>query len=438
MTGNSPEADAPANGADEPTRWVPFHPGILPDAERVGREMIDKGEYQKAAHYFWVLSRRVPNRSVLYNLRSIALQRMHRFDESMDCLLLAAALEPNKPEILFNIGNTLRIRGEVEAAPPYFRAAVHARPDSREFNLGLAMALLQTGQWQEGFRLYQHRWSYQRFRRDMTKLGFALWEGEPLAGKHILLASEQGAGDTIHFIRYAASLVEAGAEVTAHVPAQLTRLIKSAKGVSEANSVVRPGFDVVEMIMNLPGRLGTVPETIPAAVPYLTAPPPPTELPKTGRPRVALAWGGNPRNSRDRWRRCPPQVMARLSEIEGIDFYALTKGAKKSEIAVFDGRLTDLQESIEDFADVAGYLTEIDLLISVDTALVHLAGALDRPVWTLLTPHFDWRWLAEGDRTDWYPSMTLYRQAQTEDWTQLIDRIAVELLAWRDAGGEPR
>src|SRR5262249_49093564 len=258
---------------------------------------------------------------------------------------------------------------------------------------------------------------------------------EPLNGERILLHSEQGLGDTLQFVRYVPLVAEHGGTVILEVPGELRRLLFDIDGASEI--VVRgnplPHFDRHCPLLSLPLAFHTDLKTIPAQVPYLQADQSAIQafshkLVHNGL-RVGLVWAGNPIHTRDPQRSIPVAQLASLTEIPGIRFYSLQKGSAASQLQDLPRsvNLTDFGPELADFTDTAALLSSLDLLISVDTATAHLAGALGLPVWILLTHSPDWRWLLDRPDSPWYSTARLFRQPAPGDWSSVIAEIAAEL-----------
>jgi hypothetical protein len=253
----------------------------------------------------------------------------------------------------------------------------------------------------------------------------------------MLVYSEQGIGDTIQFVRYAPLLARRGARVILQCQPELKPLFQSLEGVDcvLSTSEALPPFDVQAPLLSLPLALGTTLESIPAQVPYLKADPALAEawrakLAPAGRClKVGLAWAGNPKHRNDRNRSMPLSVLAPLAGVGGVRFYSLQKGdaAGQAKGPPPGMDLVDLTQELNDFADTAAFVANLDLVISVDTAAVHLAGAMAKPVWTLLPFFSDWRWLLDREDSPWYPTMRLFRQRTRGEWGGVVERVVKEL-----------
>ena len=262
-----------------------------------------------------------------------------------------------------------------------------------------------------------------------------LWRGEPIEGKTILLHSEQGLGDAIQFSRYVPLVAERGARVILEVDGRLRNLMSSLEGAAQLLSAgdVLPEFDVHCPLLSLPRAFNTLLETIPSHTPYLRAPPERLTKwsarlgPKRGL-RVGLIWSGNPAHHRDHARSIEFSAMAPLLSAEAT-FFSLQKDVRPADAAVLAGRseIIQITDELADFSDTAAVMAQLDLIISVDTSTVHLAGALGRPVWILLPFLPDWRWLLDRDTSPWYPTARLFRQDETRRWDGVIPRVQAAL-----------
>jgi hypothetical protein len=298
--------------------------------------------------------------------------------------------------------------------------------------------LLTLGRFAEGWRELETRW---RIGQDAGgRLPGDLWTGGEVAGRSILVHAEQGFGDILQFVRCVPMLHARGAKVTVVCPPELKRLLASVEGIERL--VVRgapaPATDLQTMLLTLPAGLGVTLETVPARVPYLR---PPAEVAsrwrerlrsETGRRRVGLAWAGNPRQHNDRNRSMSLAAMTPLLDVPGITYYSLQKGQASEQLRGLpkSAEVIDLAPDLVDFAETAAVIEQLDLVITVDTSVAHLAGALGRPVWTLLTHAADWRWMLDREDSPWYPTMRLFRQKTRGNWTEVVDRVAHELRSW--------
>ncbi|SPE39249.1 TPR repeat-containing protein (fragment) [Candidatus Sulfopaludibacter sp. SbA3] len=373
-----------------------------------------------------------------YNL-GLALQSFDHLEEAQSCYATVLGLNPRLAAAQNNLANTLQSLGAVSQAMPYYHRAVELAGANTDFRVNLGMAQLLLGQFGEGWRNYSARGA------DRVP-GVALWDGSPLQGRRILLRAEQGFGDTIQFIRYGGMLKQRGGFVLLSCPPALTRLLATAQGIDHLLPEDRelPACDFWAPLLHLPGILQTRLETIPAHTPYLSVDP---ELARqwveslrlpASHLKVGIAWRGSPAHHNDGNRSIAPAELAALAEVPDTSFVSLQPGCPGG---CPESRLpfVPLGRELTDFADTAALVIGLDLVISVDTSVAHLAGALARPVWTLLPFAPDWRWMRERADSPWYPTMKLFRQSRRKDWPGVLARLREELSALaRTSRSEPR
>jgi len=315
-------------------------------------------------------------------------------------------------------------------ALPHYRAAWRAQPSNNSARYLEALALLALGDYANGWRKHEVRWYAELGQSSRARLAGPSWLGEPgLEGRTILLAAEQGLGDTIQFLRYAPMVAALGARVRLLVPAPLAPLLAGMDGIERvvAYGEALPDFDTHCSLMSLPRAFRTEVATIPARVPYLPVQPDriaawADRLGPRRRMRIALAWSG----SAAVWNRSLGlRRLAPLLDRDDCEFHAGQTEIAESDRQVMAGRsnLIDHGPALRDFADTAAMLAHMDLVITVDTALAHLAGALGRPVWTMLPLGADYRWMARGDSSPWYPTMRLFRQPAFDDWGSVVAAV---------------
>jgi tetratricopeptide (TPR) repeat protein len=359
-----------------------------------------------------------------------ALQSAGRLDEAISFHERAATVRPQAAEIWANLGAALGERCDYQRAIDCYRRALSLRPDLAVAHWNLGCALLQLGDFANGWREVEWRWRWPGFRAPRRNFSQPQWKGEPLDGKRILLHAEQGFGDAIQFVRYAPMVAKRGGRVILECHAELLRLFSNGiEGVEQIVpfSATPPAFDVHCPLLSIPLAVGTTLATIPAEVPYLKCDP---ELAarwkeKIGdeqKMKVGVVWAGRPTHDNDRNRSMPAAALPPLQELKEVRFYSLQKGAPNAPPF-----MTDLTADIRDFADTAALIVNLDLVISVDTSVAHLAGALGRNVWTLLPVRPEWRWLLDREDSPWYPTMKLFRQTRRGEWTDVIGRVVATL-----------
>lgn len=388
-----------------------------------------------------------------HNSLGVALAGLARFDEAAVAYHGAIALDPRYADAWSNLGNALAQSGQFAEALTALRRAVEIDPAAIQPHWNYAVELLRAGDFKRGWVEYEWRWKKQdKFPRPAqrfhpTRFEGPHWVGGPLAGKSILLHAEQGFGDAIHFVRYAPRVAALGVRVVVEAHGELKRLFESVAGVEQviARGETVPPVEAHCPLMSLPLAFGSELHSIPAPMPYLRATPADiqrwrdrlaVEQRISGRSlRVGLCWAGSPKHSDDADRSIPLQAFAAIAQ-DRVVFISLQKGpaAEQASNPPAGMRLIDLTPDLTDFADTAGLIANLDLVISVDTAVAHLAGALGKPVWVLLRRVPDWRWLIDRRDTPWYPTMTLFRQCRRGEWGQVIEEVSQQLDRWHEAG----
>jgi tetratricopeptide (TPR) repeat protein len=333
-----------------------------------------------------------------------------------------------------NFGTLLRDAGRLEEAEQAARAALRLKPDYAEARVNLAMTLLLSGRFEEGWAEYEWRWRLPKPARELARFRQPRWDGAPLGEKILLLHAEQGFGDTLQFCRYAPLVARRG-RVVLEVPAQLKRLLAGLPGVEQvaAAGEALPRFDLHCPLLSLPHVLATTLATIPGETPYLQAAPERVAAwrrrfdPIPGF-RVGLVWAGSPTMSADRGRSLTLDLLVPLAGLPGVALVSLQKGEAAGQTPPSGMVLHDWTEDLDDFAETAALIEALDLVIGVDTAVIHLAGALGRPVWLLNRFDRDWRWLDGRDDSPWYPTLRQFRQAAPGDWAGVLSRVRTALV----------
>ena len=462
-------------------RIQPSNPGFLND---LGNALADLGRIEEAERsYRDALTSEPGYARGHYNL-GIALQSLGRPQEAERSYREAASLDPGYFEAHNNLGNLLKDCGRLDEAERSYRAALAIRPDAADAHNNLGIVLQMLGRWQESERSYRQalalapadpriglncsilellRGDYahglQRyedrflggnekatggFRRMLARLdGIRWWRGDDIAGRSLLVWTEQGFGDGIMMLRYLPQLKQRGAgRVAVYCEPELVRTVRAMAGVDEVIAKEQPlpsgrfGFHCP--VMSLPLRFATRLETIPGAVPYLHVPAESCRrwadrLARIDRPRVGLVWAGGGTFADDRRRSIGPVTFARLMRVPRASFVNLQKGAAPEQLRQLGPGIADWMDECEDFLDTAALVTNLDLVISVDTAVAHLAGALGKPVWLLNRFESEWRWLLDRDDSPWYPTMRIHRQARRDDWDGVMERVASALEMWASA-----
>jgi tetratricopeptide (TPR) repeat protein len=377
-----------------------------------------------------------PEDPVAHNNLGNALRQLGRLAEAEMSCRDALRLRPDFFEAHNNLGSVLQNLGRVTEAEASYRAALRLRPDGPGTHTNLARVLLLTGRFEEGWDECEWRWKTRHMSGGERNFSPPLWQGETIGDRVILLHAEQGFGDTLQFCRYA-PLVAAGARTVLEVQAPLVRLLARLPGITQiiARDDSLPAFDLHCPLMSLPRAFGTTLETIPGTTPYLTADPVcaltwRVRLAGLAGLRVGLVWAGGQLTDPDLAvvdgrRSLALDMLAPLAEVAGVNFVSLQKGGPAAQAATpaHGMALHDFTADLHDFADTAALIDGLDLVISVDTAVAHLAGGLGKPVWLL--NRFDpcWRWLLNRDDSPWYPQLRQFRQPAPGDWTSVIGQV---------------
>lgn len=447
-------------------------PDVATYRHALGEAFTAMGEHDRAIRAYEQACSRDPQYAEAHISRGITLHALGRLEDAIDAFRSATVAQTDFAAAHFNLGNALHEAGRVEQAIAAYAKAVELAPDDAEMqnNLGIAligvnrvdealtafdralslqpefagahmnkgMALLVKGQFTEGWKAYRWRFSAMSPRRSKEAGALPPWDGSNFSGKTLLVDTEQGIGDSIQFIRFLPMVKALGGHVVLACGSILYRLMAECPGADEViddtqSIVSRVHPDLRVSLLDLPGLLGTRVDNIPGGVPYLRAD---SALAEDWRKRIAqkgfsvgLCWAGLPEHRNDRNRSMPLSAFTPLARIADVSFYSLQKGAAAAQAQQPPANmpLVDVSTQLNDFADTAALIANLDLVISVDTAVAHLAGALAKPVWTLLPYAPDWRWLLQRDDTPWYPTMRLFRQSRTGDWEAVMEQVATSL-----------
>jgi Flp pilus assembly protein TadD len=438
----------------------------------LGIALARQGNREEAAEAFGRAVRLKPASADMHRNLGQVLHQARRFAEAEASFRESLRLRPAQPEVHTGLGQCLAELGRLSEAAACYREVLRLRPDSPEAHNSLAVALLKSGDleggraacdeairlrpqfaeahanrasawllqgdFEQGWPEYEWRWhSPHAVPRTFDR---PRWQGEALRGHTILLWAEQGLGDVLQFVRYAPQVRERGGRVLVEVPAGLIPMLGHCPGIDRLVPSGEPPSpsDVHAPLLSLPGILHTTLSTVPADVPYLAAEPARIDRWRSAVEavpgfRVGIAWQGSPRHPADHQRSIPLRHFAALARVPGMSLVSLQKGAGQEQLAevardwpVHDlGPGLDPQDAI--LLDTAAVMTQLDLVITCDSALAHLAGALGVPVWVALFFAHDWRWLAGRDDSPWYPTMRLFRQRRWGDWDEVFTRMAGEL-----------
>jgi tetratricopeptide (TPR) repeat protein len=361
-----------------------------------------------------------------------ALADLDRLGEAELHLRWSIAVDPTLPEAHVSLGFLLTGNGRFADAVAACDAAIALRPDFARAFWNRSFAHMLSGNYARGWEDYEWRRRHDQYAAGLPPLPGPEWAGEDLAGKTILVHAEQGLGDTIQFARYLPLLAERGATVILACARALMKLMLRLPGVSAVvGRSALPAYDVWVNQMSLPRLFATRVDSIPAAAGYLTADPALAASWRQAaahRPRVGIVWAGNPAHSNDSRRSMPAALLAPILAVDGIDWVSLQVGPTSHQIGTRYG-IPDVSARLTDFDQTAALIATLDLVIAVDTATAHLAGAMGKPVWLLLPYAPDWRWLPGREDSPWYASARLFRQPAPGDWLAVIQDVALALLA---------
>lgn len=418
---------------------------LFPDApfeklRHAGAALVELGQPARAAVAYRkaLACRRDPG---VCNSLGVLLCRLGEFEEGMRLLHEAAALRPRDPAVRSNLGLCYLDQGSYEQAIASLEEAIALQPDYAPARYNRSLAWLASGRMPEGWHEYEWRHRCPSTNSPLPDYPAPRWRGEDLNGRTILVYAEQGIGDTLQFVRYVPLLGQRGASVILLCSGKLHRLLAGCEGIQQllAPGSPLPRFDFHSPLMGLPAAFGTTLETIPSNVPYLRFP----GWRMTGldpaaqraRLRVGFAWAGSPRHPKDRFRSVALERFQPLLVTPGVQFLSLQAGPRAADLKKLPGGLDlqDIGSHVADLADTAHAMAQLDLVISVDTAVAHLAGALGLKVWLLVPSPPDWRWLLERDDSPWYPGMRLFRQPDRDNWAPVFARVkeCLELEAAR-------
>jgi tetratricopeptide (TPR) repeat protein len=400
-----------------------------------GQALDRLGRFEAAIASHREAVRLMPGNILILNDLGVSLEMSYRFAEAESVFRTALRLAPNLADAHCNLGNHFLNAGRLEEAASCLAEALRLNPNHASAHSNLAVLYLVSGRYREGWEEAEWRWEAERFKR---RFETPPWAGEPSVGRVLLVHEEQGVGDYIQFCRFVPLAAER-ARLRLRVPRSLQRLLRTLGGPWEAivprDGGAAPDFDLHCPILSLPRALGITLDNLPPA-PYLRAEPAPVaawreRLASLPGRHVGLAWAGNPDYPNDRGRSLAGGALAALAGTPGVAFVSLQIGGAPWTALSTEQRaalnLQDWTAELTDFADTAALIAALDLVVSVDTSIAHLAGALGHPVWLLNRFDTDWRWLREREDSPWYPSLRIFRQEQPGDWDGVLARVRAAL-----------
>jgi tetratricopeptide (TPR) repeat protein len=416
---------------------IELDPDYAKAYNNLGNALREQGQIDAAIDNFRRAVRIRPNYVGALNNLGNALRACGRLDKAVETFSQAVKLAPNTADSYCNLGNVFKDSGQYEKALSHYKHAIRLRSGFAEAHFNCAMVYLLTENFEEGWQAYEWRLQKQEWKTLCPhRANLPLWNGESFVGKSLLVYDEQGFGDTIQFVRYLPLVKSKGGRVIFETRRQLIKLFANLPGADEV--VERIFYDTPAIkadryipLCSLPGIFKTRLETIPANIPYLHPNPEKEEQWRhrfsAGGVKVGLVWQGS---SVDPNRSIDPALFSPLTDRQDISLYGLQKDAAQSESMLADMQILNLGDDLNDFADTAGAIANLDLVISIDTSVAHLAGALGKAVWVLLPYVADWRWFLERTDSPWYPTMRLFRQRIRGDWQEVIQRVTRQCHAW--------
>ena len=438
-----------------------------------GRCLYDLGRYDEAADRFRETVKLNPLESKAWHNLGLCCQKTGQYDQALEYLQAALDQSSQNSDLYFDIGNVFLDKGDIEKvlewyrkgvkhcpenverlenlamllqergcfeeAADYFRRIIEQDPGHIRAHFNLSLLLLRSGHFEEGWQKYEWRLNQPEWSKFFPRMDHhTRWRGENFRSQTLLVTCEQGFGDSIQFIRYLPMVKSRGGQVILEAPAPLLPLFQTLPGVDRIRSLV-PGsalkddFDILTPLLSLPGIFKTRLSSIPEAGPYLFVDP--GKLSRwqdhnaAGRVRIGIVWAGSKVHVNDRNRSCSLDHFMPLGRIPHLKFYSLQTEISASDLqsSRFPNDIVHWGDQFEDFSDTAAAISNLDLLITVDTAVAHLAGAMGHPVWLLLPYVSDWRWFADRNDSPWYPSMRLFRQKAPGDWSSVFEEVSSAL-----------
>uniref|UniRef100_Q07N76 Tetratricopeptide TPR_2 repeat protein n=1 Tax=Rhodopseudomonas palustris (strain BisA53) TaxID=316055 RepID=Q07N76_RHOP5 len=412
----------------------------------LGSLLLNDHQYAAAAAAFEAALLSQPQHEAALAYSAKAYAELGMFDLAADAYRAAIDRMPDDSRLKADFAALLSDIGDMDGAQDIFTDVLARDPDRADLHTTYAVSLFASGDWSAAWREYEWRWRDPRYEHHQPNTPSPRWQGEALRGKTIILQAEQGFGDTIQFLRYVSVLKAQGARVVVQAGMTLHHLLLTTPGIDQVIGLDEPavGCDFHIPLLSLPGLCGTELDTIPNDIPYVFAD---AGLAATWCERlglkpglaVGLAWQGNPKHPCDRWRSMPLAALHPLLDCPGAQFVSLQFDAGREQPDHGQYGIIDpaARHPIVSFADTAAIIANLDIVITVDSSVAHLAGALGKPVWILLAARNDWRWMRDRDDTPWYPHARLFRQSALHDWHSVVIRVRDALWSWTGAEAGP-
>jgi tetratricopeptide (TPR) repeat protein len=425
-----------------------LRPDLAELHHNLGNVLREQHQYDAALASYQTALQLRPEYGKAHINRGIALVAMGRIDEALSHLERGVQLRPDLADAHSSLGAALAVQQRFDEAIARYDHALKIKPDYAEAAWNRSLVWLLCGDYERGWPAFEARWRCERPER-LPAFTQPRWDGSPLQGRTIVLCAEQGLGDTIHFVRYAAMVKERGGRVILNCQNPLIKLLSRTPGIDGLVGwgAQPPKFDVWLPLLSVPAVFGTTVATIPAPIPYIRPDPDlvahwKRQLSPVRAFRVGIAWQGSPRHAWDRLRSVTLDAFEPLARIPGVRLISLQKNLGSEQVRAARDRfpvlsLGDcLDEGAGPFMDTAAVLANLDLVITIDSAIAHLAGAMGVPAWLALNYSADWRWLLKRDDSPWYPTVRLFRQPKLGDWASVFRQIA-DSLAKKVAAHQP-
>ena len=417
-------------------RAIRLRKGFVQARVNRARVRLALGERDEARVELDAILAETPDNALANALSGDLLMTEDDWEGAIAAYLKSLERDPANLDARANLGAGLHALGALDEAEHVFRDALRLSPEAPDLHWNLALLLLQKGVYREGWREYEWRWRLPAFTEPARDFGKPVWNGADPFGKTLLVHAEQGLGDSIQFARYVPLLVQRGANVIVECRAPLVRVFETLEGVASvhARDTDLPPFDMHVPMMSLPRLFGTTLGRVPDKVPYLGVPDgavADSRIAESRGLKIGFAWAGSPTQRNDANRSCRPEEFETLFDLEGVSFFSLQKGPGEADFERMAPR-ANVHALGPEFPEMAAAMRELDLVITVDTAVGHLAGALGRPAWVIMAWPPSYLWPVGRDDSPWYPSMRLFRQKDRRDWPGVFARIRDALIALRD------
>ncbi len=396
-----------------------------------------EGSHQKAIEKIKKAIQITSDIAIFHNNLGMVYDSIKKEEESAECFKKALKINSRYDKAYlahYNLGIFHKDKGEINEALNHYNKSIELNPDFAEAHWNKALVLLQLGSLEEGFKEFEYRFK-KSIPTDSRIFSKPKWDGSSLKNKKLLIVSEQGLGDSIQFIRYLPLIKKENTKIILECKKELGELFKNISSIDEfiekKKGVPNAEFDFYIHLMSLPLIFKTGLDNIPNEVPYIKANHYLANkfktITDTDKFKIGIVWAGNPNHENDKNRSTTPDKFKVLKEISGVELFSLQKDISPNQLELDCSEIIGLDKNMDDFADTSAIMENLDLIISVDTSIAHLAGAMNKPVWTLLSKISDWRWLLNRDDSPWYPSMRLFRQKELGDWNSLMKEVGKEL-----------